>query len=180
MVTGVRMFQTNSAFRFLLILFVFSLCLIRLFEVAKLPGWPIRSWHDGFWFKRVPNRLVLLLILFAAYRSLFAEHSTARSTSLISFVVLCLHMKANKPKWTQAYAAVYDRDTQSVKLVYWREYLENYLPKDLEARKPKRLPEQTIVYDPKTQGLRLQLWSEYVKVRFMITIIIITKVAGLK
>ena len=50
-------------------------------------------------------------------------------------------------------------------MVYWRQYLENYLAKDLEARKPKKLPEQTVVYDPKTKGLKLQLWSEYVKVR---------------
>merc|ERR1739842_161481 len=64
---------------------------------------------------------------------------------------------------TQAYAAVYDPASQSVKLVYWRQYLEYYLAKDLEARKPKSLPEQTIIYDPKTQGLRLQLWSDYEK-----------------
>merc|ERR1712142_1173794 len=64
---------------------------------------------------------------------------------------------------TQAYAAIYEPTTKSVKLVYWRQYLENYLAKDLEARKPRRLPEQTVVYDPKTKGVRLQLWSEYQK-----------------
>ena len=73
-------------------------------------------------------------------------------------------MKTNKPQWSQAYAAVYQAETKSVKLVFWKQYLENYLAKDLEARKPKRLPEQTLVYDKKTQGVRLQLWSDYLKV----------------
>ena len=73
--------------------------------------------------------------------------------------------KENKPKWTQSYAAVYDPASQSVKLVFWKQYLESYLANDLEARKTKKLPEQTVVYDPKTKGVKLQLLSEYLKVR---------------
>jgi len=76
---------------------------------------------------------------------------------------LQLLSEAEKPSWTQSYAAVYDPTSQSIKLVFWKQYLENYLPKDLEARKPKKLPEQTVIYDPKTKGLKLQLWSDYEK-----------------
>merc|ERR1712142_1027316 len=76
---------------------------------------------------------------------------------------LSQYLKTNKPVWNQAYAAIYEPASQSVKLVYWKQYLENYLAKDLEARKPKKLPEQTVVYDPKTKGLKLQLLSEYQK-----------------
>ena len=60
---------------------------------------------------------------------------------------------------------MYDPASQSVKLVFWKQYLESYLAKDLEARKTKKLPEQTVVYDPKTKGVKLQLLSEYLKVR---------------
>ena len=32
------------------------------------------------------------------------------------------------------YAAVYDEKTKGIKLVFWKQYVEEYLPKDLEVR----------------------------------------------
>ena len=42
--------------------------------------------------------------------------------------------KENKRTWKQDYAAIYDGETKSVKLVYWKDYVENYLPFDIKAR----------------------------------------------
>merc|ERR1712142_695413 len=61
------------------------------------------------------------------------------------------------------YAAVYDSATKSIKLVFWKTYLEEYLAKDLQARLAKKMPDCTTVYDPQTQEAKLVTWEAYLR-----------------
>merc|ERR1712142_727557 len=58
---------------------------------------------------------------------------------------------------------VYDSATKSVKLVFWKTYLEEYLAKDLQARRAKKMPDCTTVYDPQTQEAKLVTWEAYLR-----------------
>ena len=65
---------------------------------------------------------------------------------------------------TQAYAAVYDKPSKGVKLLFWKQYIEDgFLKADLESRKAKKAPEYTTVYDPKTREAKLVTWEAYLK-----------------
>merc|ERR1712142_26456 len=52
---------------------------------------------------------------------------------------------------------------KSVKLIFWKTYLEEYLAKDLQARRAKKMPDCTTVYDPQTQEAKLVTWDAYLR-----------------
>ena len=59
---------------------------------------------------------------------------------------------------------MYDPKTQSAKLVFWKQYVdEGYQAADLAARKPKPLPEFTSVYDKENKSAKLMLLDDYYK-----------------
>merc|ERR1719414_1639794 len=62
----------------------------------------------------------------------------------------------------QDYAAVYDPASKSVKLIFWKTYLEQYLAADLAARK-KPIPHYTTVYNKETQSVDLITWDKYLR-----------------
>lgn len=74
------------------------------------------------------------------------------------------YKRQNPAPWKQAYAAIYDKPSKEVKLLFWKQYVEGgYLAADLASRRLKRAPEYTSVYDPKTKEAKLITWTAYLK-----------------
>merc|ERR1712168_1478881 len=72
--------------------------------------------------------------------------------------------RRNPAQWKQAYAAVYDKPSKGIKLLFWKQYVEDgYLKADLAARRSKKAPELTTIYDPKTKEAKLGTWAAYLK-----------------
>merc|ERR1719234_2265436 len=90
------------------------------------------------------------------------------------------YLSTHKAPPCPSYAAIYDEKTKGIKLVFWNQYVEQYLPKDLQARKGVKqeqlpsekkspakkatklpLPEYTCVYDQKTKSVKLELLEKY-------------------
>jgi len=73
------------------------------------------------------------------------------------------YKKHGKPTYP-TFTTVYDPKTQSAKLVFWKQYVdEGYQAADLAARKPKPLPEFTSVYDKENKSAKLMLLDDYYK-----------------
>ena len=43
------------------------------------------------------------------------------------------YLRTNKAPPCPVYAAIYDEAIKGIKLVFWKQYVENYLAKDLEV-----------------------------------------------